>query len=189
MWCHARSRTTILATLNVHTTVTVLLNYYLLHAVTSPPYHVLEYWRTVYTNTYLRGAAVLYAEKYVQVTCEPQHCMTTISLFYPHNCFLFLFFILFFIFPFSDHTVVSTIIIFVCADDAFFVVFELVEKWHVGMKRMCFCLMGYPDVRSANCATLPCYSVLQYYLVHIAVLLPTTLLPPSNNDCPTENFT
>ena len=108
------SRTTKLATLNVHTTVTgvLLLNYYLLHAGTSPPYQVLAYSLYQYIPARCR-VSVLYAEKYIQVTCKPQHCMTTISVLYRHNCFLLFFFLFFILVPFSDHTVtiIQTVLI------------------------------------------------------------------------------
>ena len=121
------SATILLAMLNVHTTVTVLMNSTYCMQV-PPSYEVLEYLRAMYTNTYLRGAAVLYAEKNVQVTCEPQHCMTTFLVQHPENCF-FTLFTPFCTIPFSEHTIVSMIVIFVCAVECLFVVSQLVEKW------------------------------------------------------------
>ena len=127
-------------------------------------HHRTRYWSTCVlcipnTNTYLCCAAVLYAEKNVQVTCEPEHCMTTFLVQHPEN-FFFTLFTPFCTIPFSEHTIVSMIVIFVCAVECLFVVSQLVEKWHEEMK---VCVFGRLGTRMCTAQSLPqYYSVLQW---------------------------
>ena len=98
---------------------------------------------------------VLYAAN-VQVTCEhPTHYFVQ----QPENCFSTFFSQLSFI-PFSENTIVSMIIIFVCAVEVFIVVSQLVEKRHEEMK---VCVFGRLGTQMCAEQSLPqYYSVLQW---------------------------
>ena len=153
------SATVLLAMLNVHTTVIVLLlNYYLLHAGTT----------IVRGTAGVLGACCVYQIPIhtcaVQQYCTRKKCAGNMRTRTLHdNIFgatsrelLFTLFTPFCTIPFSKHTIVSMIVIFVCAVESLFVVLQLVEKWHEEMK---VCVFGRLGTRMCTAQSLPQYTM------------------------------